>query len=123
MGTLVDRVHRELSDEDVKKIADVYHAWRGEKITPSHSMGEGRGVGDYRDIPGFCKSANLELIREHEHILTPGRYVGIEEKEDDGEPFEKKMQRLTDELAEEFAKSEHLEEKIKKNLKSIGFEI
>lgn len=111
MGTLVDRVHRELSDEDIKKIANTYHAWRGEKE-----------AGRYKDVPGFCKSAGLELIREHEHILTPGRYVGIEEKEDDGEPFEEKMLRLTYELAEQFAKSDMLANKIKKNLSTIGFD-
>lgn len=112
MGELVDRVHRELGDDEIKRIANTYHAWRGEK-----------GAGEYADIPGFCKSVKKEEIREHEYILTPGRYVGIEEKEDVGEPFEEKMQRLTEELAEQFAKSEHLEKRIKENLKGIGFEV
>jgi len=120
MGVLVDRVHRELGDEEIKRIADTYHAWRG-----SESMGlqPHANSGGYTDIPGFCKSVKIEEIREHEYILTPGRYVGIEEKEDDGEPFEEKMQRLTEELAEQFAKSEHLEKRIKENLKGIGFEV
>ena len=92
---------------------------------PPLPLGEGRGEGVpiYRDIPGFCKAVTIDAIREHEYILTPGRYVGIEEKENDGEPFEEKMQRLTEELSEQFAKSEHLEEKIKKNLKNIGFDV
>ena len=78
-GTLVDRVHRELSDDDIAKIAGTYHAWRGDK-----------GAGKYEDTPGFCKSATLDEIRSHGHVLTPGRYVGAEEIEDDGEPFERK---------------------------------
>ena len=83
-GTLIDRVHRELSDDDITKIAGTYHAWRGDK-----------GAGKYEDTPGFCKSVTLEEIRRHGHVLTPGRYVGAEEIEDDGEPFAKKMKRLT----------------------------
>ncbi|UZE92476.1 MAG: SAM-dependent DNA methyltransferase [Methanosarcinales archaeon] len=107
MGEMVDRRHRELTDEDIKKIADAYHAWRGEG-------------GEYEDVPGFCKSATLDEIRKHGHILTPGRYVGFEEEEDDGEPFEEKMERLTVELAEQFEKSRVLEERIKMNLGELG---
>jgi hypothetical protein len=80
MGTLVDRIHRELSDEDVAKIAGTYHAWRGDK-----------NAGEYTDVPGFCKTANIDDIRKHGHLLTPGRFVGAEEPEDDAEPFEEKM--------------------------------
>lgn len=111
MGNLVDRAHRELEEEDINKISDTYHAWKGtaEDI-------------EYEDIKGFCKAAKLEDIREHEHILTPGRYVGIEEKEEDEEPFEDKMARLTDDLAEQFAKSNKLEEEIRNNLRVIGYE-
>ena len=83
MGTLVDRVHRELSDDDVAKIAGTYHAWRGDK--DAHT---------YVDVPGFCKAATLDDIRKHGYVLTPGRYVGAEDVEDDGEPFEEKMERL-----------------------------
>lgn len=111
MGYMADRTHRELSDEDIKKIADTYHAWRGEA-----------GAGEYKDIKGFCKAATLEEVREHEYILTPGRYVGIEEVEEDCEPFDEKMQRLTGELAEMFAKSRQLEDAIRKRLGAIGFE-
>ena len=83
MGTLVDRVHRELTDEEIAKIARTYHAWRGDK-----------NAGTYVDVPGFCKAAKLEDIRKHGHLLTPGRYVGAEETEEDGEPFDAKMKRL-----------------------------
>ena len=111
MGTLVDRVHRELTDEDVAKIAGTYHAWRGDK-----------DAGDYADMPGFCKATKLDDIRKHGHVLTPGRYVDAEEIEDDGEPFEEKMARLVAELSEQFAESAKLEKAIRKNLKGLGYE-
>ncbi len=85
LGYMIDRTRRDLSPEDIARVADTYHAWRG---------GEGQGEG-YADVPGFCKSASLEEIRKHGHVLTPGRYVGAEPQEDDGEPFEDKMARLT----------------------------
>lgn len=109
LGTMVDRRHRELSDEDVKKIADTYHNYRNID-------------GNYEDVQGFCKAAKLEEVREHEYVLTPGRYVGIEEQEDDGVPFEEKMEALTSELGELFEKSRSLEEEIRKNLGGIGYE-
>ena len=111
MGFMADRTHRELSEEDIKKIADTYHAWRGES-----------GAGQYEDVKGFCKAAKLEEVREHEYILTPGRYVGIEDIAEDSEPFDEKMQRLTGELAEMFAKSRHLEDEIRQRLGAIGYE-
>jgi type I restriction enzyme M protein len=110
LGTLVDRVHRELTDADVEKIAGTYHAWRGEK-----------GAGKYADVPGFCKSATTDEIAAHGHVLTPGRYVGAEEVEDDGEPFEEKMPRLVAELYAQFAESAKLERAIKANLKGLGY--
>jgi type I restriction enzyme M protein len=110
MGYMEDRTHKVLSDDDIKKISDTYHAWRGEE-------------GEYKDIKGFVKSVTLDEVREHEYILTPGRYVGIEELEDeDNEPFDEKMNRLTEELAELFAKSRHLEDEIRENLGGIGYE-
>ena len=112
LGTMVDRRHRELTVEDLKKISGAYHAWRGEL------KGE-----KYQDIPGFCKSSSLEEVRRQEWILTPGRYVGAEDEEDDTEPFEEKMKRLTAELAEQMKKGQKLDEEIKKNLESIGFEL
>ena len=109
LGELVDRKHRELSSEDIKKISDTYHNYRNLN-------------GEYEDIQGFCKAAKLEEVREHEYVLTPGRYVGIEEQEDDGVPFEEKMEALTSELGELFAKSRSLEDEIRKNLGGIGYE-
>jgi len=108
MGTMVTRKHRELSDEEIKQIYDTYHNWRDEK--------------SYEDIQGFCKSASLEEVRGHEYILTPGRYVGIEDVIDDGEPFDEKMARLTVDLAVMFAKSHKLEEEIRQRLGAIGYE-
>lgn len=110
MGKMIDRRHKELTDEDVEKIAATYHAWRG----------EGR---KYEDVKGFCKSASIEEIKKHGHILTPGRYVGIEDIEDDDEVFEEKMDRLTTELAGQMEKSKELDEEIKKNLKGIGYDL
>lgn len=109
-GTMVDRRHRELNDEDIAKIADTYHKWRTSN-------------GSYEDVKGFCKSATLEDIRVQEYVLTPGRYVGIGEVEDDGIPFEEKMEILTGELNQLFSKSKRLEEEIRKNLGGIGYEV
>lgn len=119
MGTLIDRVHRELSDEDIEKIAGTYHAWRGDKeaVRPEHV--EGRTT--YQDIPGFCKAAKLEDIRKHGHVLTPGRYVGAEAVEDDGEPFDEKMKRLTATLREQQKESAKLDAAIAANLKELGY--
>ncbi len=84
--------------------------------------GEGLGGdGNYQDIPGFCYSAALDDIRKHEHVLTPGRYVGAEEQEDDGEVFADKMARLTTQLAEQFGESARLEGEIRKNLAGLGY--
>ena len=108
MGTMVSRKLRELTEEDIKKIADTYTAFVD---------------GTLEDVKGFCAVADTTEIEKQDYILTPGRYVGIEEQEDDGEPFEDKMNRLTSELSEMFAKSHELEEKIRKNLGAIGYEI
>ena len=112
LGVMIDRRHKELTPEDVDKIVSVYHAWRGEKDSIK-----------YEDVPGFCKSVKLEEIEKHNFILTPGRYVGVPEEEDDGEPFEDKMKKLTSELKEQFVEGKKLEGEIKQNLKSIGWEI
>jgi type I restriction enzyme M protein len=110
LGTLIDRVHRELTDADLNKITSTYHAWRGDK-----------GAGKYADIAGFCKSATTDEIAAHGHVLTPGRYVGAEEVLDDGEPFDDKMKRLVAELHGQFAESAKLEKAIKANLKGLGY--
>ncbi len=106
----MDRTHRELTDEDVARIADTYHAWRGEKE-----------AGEYADVPGFCKSAPLDEVRKHGHVLTPGRYVGAEAVEDDGEPFEEKMRRLIATLREQQAEAAKLDAAIAANLKELGY--
>jgi type I restriction enzyme M protein len=124
LGRMVDRTHRELTDEDVARIANTYHAWRGEKISfPLPLVGEGQGeeVTQYADMPGFCKSATLEEVRKHGHVLTPGRYVGAEAQEDDGEPFEEKMKRLTAMLREQQAEAARLDAAIAANLRELGF--
>lgn len=112
LGNMVDRKHKELSEDDITSIANTYHSWLGKQ-----------GLKEYSDIIGFCKSVKLDEIREHEHILTPGRYVGFEDAEDDGEPFEEKMIRLTTDLAEFFTKSSKLEQEIRSNLGRIGYEL
>lgn len=109
MGEMIDRTHRQFTDDDVSKIAATYHNWKS---------GEG-----YRDIIGFCNSASLEDIKANDYILTPGRYVGIEEAEEDDEPYEEKMKRLTSELSELFEESDRLKKEIRKNLEALGFEI
>ena len=110
LGRMVDRTHRELTDEDVARVAGTYHAWRGEK-----------NAGEYEDVPGFCKAATLEEVRKHGHVLTPGRYVGAEAQENDGEPFEEKMQRLVKQLREQQAEAEQLDAQIAANLKELGY--
>ena len=109
MGDMVNRRLRELSDEDIKKIANTYIAWQNEE--------------GYEDVQGYCKVASIDEIKEHDYILTPGRYVGIEDVEDDGEPFEEKMERLTTTLANQFKKSRELEEEIRKQLGGIGYKL
>ena len=109
LGYMKDRVLRDFTVDDIKKVADTFHAWQ---------LGEG-----YEDVPGFCYSASLDDIRKHEHVLTPGRYVGAEEQEDDGEAFADKMARLTKQLADQFAESAKLEGEIKKNLAGLGFRL
>lgn len=121
MGTLETRVLRVLSgadaegepppDSDIGRIVRTYHAWRGEE-----------DAGEYQDVPGFCKVATLDEIQKHSHVLTPGRYVGAAAAEDDGEPFEEKMQRLTADLQAQFAESDALEARIKANLARLDYE-
>ena len=110
MGVMVDRTRRELTDEEIQKIARTYHAWRGEA-----------GAGEYADVPGFCKSATLEDIRKHGHVLTPGRYVGAAAQDDDDEPFEEKMRRLTAQWREQQQEAARLDAAIADNLKALGF--
>ncbi len=116
MGEMISRRNRALTDEEILKITDTYHSWRGEKTeNPDH--------GAYEDIAGFCKSATLKEIEKLGFVLTPGRYVGIPEEEDDGIPFEDKMNELTSQLSEQMREGRRLDEEIKKNLESIGFKL
>ncbi len=110
LGSLVDRTHRELSDEEIARIAGVYHAWRGDP-----------GAAEYADEPGFCRSATLDEIRGHGHVLTPGRYVGAADAEEDDEPFEDKMRRLSATLREQVAEGQRLDALIEANLRELGF--
>ena len=110
LGRMVDRTHRELTDRDIARIADTYHAWKSREH-PSK----------YADVPGFCRSAPLEEVRKHDHILTPGRYVGFEPPEEDDEPFEEKMTRLTAQWREQQKEAARLDAAIQANLASLGF--
>lgn len=110
LGALVDRTHRELSDADLKRIADTYHSWRGDKAAEK-----------YADILGFCRSATLDVIRQHGHVLTPGRYVGAAQAEDDGEAFAEKMTRLSTTLREQMSEAKQLDKVIEQNLRDLGY--
>ena len=107
---MIDRTRRDLSPEDIARVANTYHAWQGKA-----------GADEYTDIPGFCKSATVEEIRKHGHVLTPGRYVGAAPQEDDGEPFEEKMARLTKQWREQQAEARRLDAAIEENLARLGF--
>lgn len=109
MGTLINRRTRELTDDDIRKIADTYHSWK-------------KDVGSYEDIPGFCKSATLDEVRELDYVLTPGRYVGLPEEDDDFD-FEERVRKLTAELKEYMEESAKLDERIKENLAKVGIEL
>ncbi len=111
LGVMVDRTHRELTDAEIAQIAETYHAWRG------------KDAGAYQDIPGFCKAVTTEEIASHGYVLTPGRYVGAAEAEQDDEPFEQKMAWLTATLREQFAESARLEAQIRENLQGLGYEL
>jgi type I restriction enzyme M protein len=110
VGLMVDRTHRDLTSDDIDRVARTYHAWRGEK-----------DAGKYEDVPGFCKGATLQDIAVHNFVLTPGRYVGAGEQEDDDEPFEEKMTRLVARLEEQFKESARLERIVRSNLKGLGY--
>jgi len=110
LGTLIDRTHRELTDDEIADIARTYHAWRDE------------GQSDqYEDKPGFCKVATLKDIKSHGFVLTPGRFVGAEEVEDDGIPFEEKMTELSAQLYQQMAEARNLDDTIRRNLEALGY--
>lgn len=110
MGTMASRIHKELTTEDIEKIAKTYHAWRGEQKD-----------GQYEDVAGYCKSASLEDIQNNDYVLTPGRYVGAAELEDDGIPFETKMRELSQTLYSQMKEAEELDNTIRQNLEVLGY--
>lgn len=121
LGYMVNRRTRAFAGEDIEKVAETYHSWLKEEKIPSS---EGQGVGSpYQDIKGFCKSATLQDIAKHKYVLTPGRYVGIPDEEDDGIPYEEKMETLTVQLREQMAQAEALDKEIKEQLAKIGVEL
>jgi len=109
LGVMVDRTHREFSDDDISRIAGMYHAWRGEP-----------GAGQYADIPGFCASAPLAEIVEHRHVLTPSRYVGAEDATDSDEPADERVARLTGALREALDESDRLQDRVRAALERLG---
>ncbi len=115
LGAMVDRTRREFSDEDIARIADTYHAWRSKPAAL-----ETKGLAPYEDVLGFCKSTTREEIEKHGHVLTPGRYVGAEDEEDDGVPFEERFAELKAKLEAQFAEGRVLEERIAGSLSLIG---
>jgi type I restriction enzyme M protein len=112
-GVLVDRRHRELTFEDIRRISDTYHSWRGELVDGKEAA--------YKDVLGFCNSARLNDVRNHGYILTPGRYVGAQEEEEDGKTFDEKMKNVSSELKEQMITGQKLDEEIKKNLLRLGY--
>jgi type I restriction enzyme M protein len=120
LGRMVDRTHRELTDEDIARVAGTYHAWRLPAEASAKAGGE-KDAGEYADVPGFCKSVTLEDIGKHGHVLTPGRYVGPEAQEDDGEPFEENMKRLVAQLREQQAEATKLDAAIANSLRELGY--
>jgi type I restriction enzyme M protein len=110
LGYMINRRNRSFGDDDIGKVADTYRRWKQEK-------------GNYQDVKGFCKSATLAEIEKHNFVLTPGRYVGIPDEEDDGIPFEDKMAKLTQELGEQMREGRALDDEIKRQLAKVGFEV
>ncbi len=126
-GHLIDRTHRALSEEELNNIAGTYHTWRSTlpegangRLPDSDVQPGNGGALAYEDIPGFFKSATLDEIHAHDYVLTPGRYVGLGDLDEDDEPFEEKMERLTAELDEQFEASAQLEQIIRNNLEMLG---
>jgi type I restriction enzyme M protein len=112
LGTMISRRQKELTDDDIVKIGEIYHSWRSKDWEQR-----------YKDVPGLCKSVSVDEIRKNNHILTPGRYIEFKEEEDDGVTFDEKMKKLTSELKEQMTKSKELDNQIINNLSSIGYNL
>ena len=126
MGTMVSRTNKELTTEDVAEITRTYHAWRGEKATAMDGGSAGNagavsGECDYEDVAGFCKAATLDEMKSNDYVLTPGRYVGAAELEDDGIPFETKMKEMSQTLYQQMQDAETLDAVIRQNLEVLGY--
>jgi type I restriction enzyme M protein len=122
LGYMKDRVLRDFTEQDIAKIADTFHAWQTQPPSPSGRGARGEGKTSYQDEKGFCYSASLDDIKKHDYVLTPGRYVGATDQEEDSEPFAEKMARLTKQLKMQFEESDRLEGEIKKNLLGLGYD-
>ena len=128
LATMISRVQSEFTDEVIERIAGTVAAWRGSTGSPRAESETVRpepveGQSEYQDIPGFCRSVKLAEIAEHGHVLTPGRYVGAEEVEDNDEDFASKMQQLTEKLGEQMAKGAELDQLIRAKLGELGYEL
>jgi type I restriction enzyme M protein len=122
MGTLIDRVHRDLTEEDIAKIADVYHAWKAGGATVGDELQGDASRRPYEDVAGLCNAVTVKEIAEQGYVLTPGRYVGAAELEEDDEPFEEKIERLTKVLEGQISESSKLEKIIRENLQKLDHE-
>jgi type I restriction enzyme M protein len=112
IGTMISRRQKELTEDDISRIGETFHSWRSKEWEQK-----------YKDVPGLCKSVSIDEIRKNNHFLTPGRYIDSSEEKDDGELFEEKMKNLTEALREQLAKAHDLDEQIRQNLITIGYEI
>ena len=116
LGKMISRVQSDLDEDAIARIAKTVAAWRGE-------VEAGATVIEYKDVPGFCRSVSLAEVAQHGHVLTPGRYVGAEDVEDDDEAFAEKMQKLTAKLGEQMAKGAELDALIRQKLGGLGYEL
>ena len=112
VGSMISRRQKELTDSDIQIIADTYHNWWGKEWKEK-----------YKNVPGFCKSANIQEVRKNKHILTPGRYIDFKEAEEDGQAYEEKMKNLTSTLKDQMQKAKAMDEAIKASLKKEGYEL
>ena len=118
---MISRTQKELTAEDISKIAETYHSWKSEGSSPSGRSGDEGSPQPYQDVLGYCRSATLAEITKHDYVLTPGRYVGAAALEDDGIPFETKMTEMSQTLYGQMEESAKLDEIIRENLKGLGY--
>ena len=122
MGSMVNRTLKELTNDDIAKITQTYHIWRGEELTTASTERESANKEqEYEDIAGYCKSATLSDIKANDYVLTPGRYVGAADIIDDGIPFETKMSELSQTLYSQMSQADELDNAIRKNLQALGY--